>query len=252
MRLALLASLIVLCSCGKKPEVSPPSPNPTYREALELQIARIEPQLYFKDGVVSKQNNDIGDAGLHHALFASVTTSPDLLSAYTRVPESVICRSYDMWLGTQIMQVYGVPQQYDCPDLQKNKEFLLQKNLTALEAKAAAETMAPGFRLHLLASRVYLLALQNNLTDGWVDVAARMYRRDPANPYFNFVDNLVHSGSASRYEEAAATLLPRMAAWDGVTRTQWSVERDTAEEAWKDDAGHSLVFVARLLLKSQW
>lgn len=255
MKRLLLTALLLLCSCGKAngSDVTPPS-NPVYRAELQTQIDRIEPQLRYYDGIISKDNNDIGDAGLHHALYASVHNSQELVQAYQRIPESIMCRSYEMaWLGPQIMQAkFGVGNPYSCDNLNNDKEYLLQKNLTALNAKIAAETLKPGYRLHLLMARVYLLALQGNVTSAWADVAARVYRRDPANVFFDTIDNLVHSGSASRYEEAANRLIGQMQVWNGITRTQFSPERDSSERAWEEDSGFGLVFEAKLLLKESF
>jgi hypothetical protein len=248
-------SLLLLCSCGKASGSDVTLPvNPAYRAELQAEINRIEPQLEFQNGLVSKQNGDIGDAGLHHALFASVVKTQALAEAYKRIPESIMCRSYEMaWLGPQIMQVvYGVGNPYACDNLNNDKEYLLQKNLTALNAKIAAETVKPGYRLHLLMARVYLLALQGNVTAAWADVANRVYRRDPANVFFDTVDNLVHSGSPSRYQDAANRLIGQMQQWNGITRTQFSSERDSSERAWEQDSGFSLVMMAKLLLKENF
>jgi hypothetical protein len=249
--LKLILPILLLTACGGVSNVSQPSLTPPLKQQLQAQVDRIMPQLEFCGGVVSKPNCDIGDAGLFHSLYASKQNNAALVSAYKTIPESIFCRSFEMaYLGPKIMQIkFGVGNPYSCDALQKNAEFQAQKNLTGFNAKIAAETLKPGYRLHLLAVNGYARYLTNSVNAEWADVLDRLHRRQPENLFFDFLSNATHSGSQERFELVATKLLIQARQWPGNSRrTQWSFERSDAEQAWKDSMGHELVYLSKLLI----
>ena len=247
--LKLLALILLLAACGRQADVSQPNLTPPLKQQLQAQVDRIMPQLEFCGGLVTKANCDIGDTSLFTGLYNSVVKSPVITKAFATIPWNIACRSWDMWVGNRIQkQVNGTGWSWDCDLLRGKPEFKLQENLTGWQAKAAAETLKPGYRLHLLAVNGYSRYLKNSVDADWADVLDRLHRRQPENLFFDFLSNATHSGSQERYEYVATKLLIQARQWPGNSKkTQWSFERSDSEQAWKDSMGHEYVVLAKLL-----
>lgn len=249
MRIFLII-IFLLTACGKSSDVSHPNIAPALKQQLQDQVDRIMPQLEFCGGLPSKANCDVGDVSLFAGLYNSVIKSLEITKAFATIPWNIACRSWDMFLGNMIQkQVNGSGWSWDC-DLLKNKtEFKIQENLTGWQAKAAAESQSPGYRLHLLAVNGYARYLRHSVDADWRDVLDRLHRRQPENLFFDFLSNATHSGSQERFEYIATRLKIQMEKWPGNSRrTQWSFERSDSEQAWRDSMGHEYVLLSRLLV----
>jgi hypothetical protein len=105
-----------------------------------------------------------------------------------------------------------------------------------------------GYQLHLKAAQIFLYQSMGLRTIyGTFDVAksARMiYERDRANPFFAYL----HKGATDDVAEDLLRLCP--AEGYDAERFQWSWERDSQEEAWRESMGWDCVFLANLLLRA--
>lgn len=270
----LLTALLLLSACGKAngSDVTPPF-NPAYRAELQQEINRIEPQLEFQNGIVSKAGS-IGDGAIFTGLyFSSSDSNPNLLA----LGDDVLCRSRDQWLGVVInlaahrdrdqaavafsrcdSQTPWSPRilaltSFAWRSSGMKPQRAMMVNEPSFEVGLAGEARDNlGYQLHLVSMNVWATVLLNRLTDTGRNAASTMHNRQPQNLWFDYLDNLTHDGDSVRYQKVADSLLIRMKKWAEGDKSQWCWERSDEENACADDSGHSFVFLAKLLLKENF
>jgi hypothetical protein len=267
--IAIIPSLLLLCSCGKASGSDVTLPvNPVYRAELQQEINRIEPQLQFQNGIVSKAGS-VGDGAIFTGLyFSSSQSNPNILS----LPDDILCRSRDQFMGIIInLAAHRDRDQAAVAYSRCDSQTPWSPRILALtsfawrtagmrpqRAMLASEPFFEdgliteaknneGYRLHLVSLNVWATVLLNRLTGTGRDIARILVERQPSNLWFQYLDNLTHDGDATRYENTAKDLLGLMQSWPQGDRSQWCFERDSSENACVDSSGHEFVFLARLL-----
>lgn len=99
----------------------------------------------------------------------------------------------------------------------------------------------PGYQLHLLAVEMFILKEVGYHNNTLVHVALKMASFQTNNPFFQYV--------AGDLEKATNLILQQAPIEQPLERSQWSFERDTKEEAWKDSMGHEFLSLIRLILR---
>lgn len=98
-----------------------------------------------------------------------------------------------------------------------------------------------GYQLHLMGVQLFLLKETGYHHNDLVKASEVLVERQPNNPFFQYI-NGNREGAAKLTLEQAPTSQPPQ-------RTQWSFERDTAEEAYLDSMGHEFLMIIRLILQ---
>lgn len=273
MKLLLAILLVYISSCGNKQKADTHEPQQNaYQSELQAQIERIEPQLEFQDGIVSKAGS-IGDGALFTALYFSATeTNPNLLSLH----DDILCRSRDMWFGVITnLAAHRDKDQAAVAYARCDSQTPWSPRILALTSFAwRTSGMKPqramlvnepffedgllsearsnvGYRLHLVSLNVWATVLLNRLTGTGREAARILAERHASNLWFQYLNNLTHDGNEIIYENTAKDLFELMKKWPQGNRSQWSFERDSSEHAELDSSGHEFVFLARLLSKNR-
>lgn len=120
----------------------------------------------------------------------------------------------------------------------------LVEQATILEGKTAPI----GYQMHLVAQKVYLLALTANLTNNYAKAADWLVRRQPNNLLFQYMYALTHGNDINRYNWVAAVLLNCMQKWEKPSDS-WTFSQDRTDSACSLTAsGHDYVWLGKLLL----
>lgn len=96
-----------------------------------------------------------------------------------------------------------------------------------------------GYQLNLVVNAAWLAYKTGNETRSTYLAAKNAYLRQPANPWFC----VVYKGPDEECAQLALSIWPE----EPAEKNQWSIERDTAGEAWKTSVGWEFLFIAGLL-----
>jgi hypothetical protein len=118
-------------------------------------------------------------------------------------------------------------------------------NEVAIEIEA--ENTPEGYPMHLSSLSIYLKALTGRLTTRHQNAAAILYRRQPENLWFRFLNNYVSNGDQAEYEEICRLLIERMERWPDAEKADWIWQRAQDSKEFKLTSGHELVWLAKLL-----
>lgn len=267
----LILVLLLIVGCGTK---DPQDPNitETLRDALAKEVNRVQYQLAFKDGLVTKDNDDIGDTALFTGLYASATKLNH--GAVLNVPDAILCRSRDMAIGVMIEAVTFKDSAFLSSFMERcgNKtpwsestRALARMVYRFIEggpqwkntADSVLSTMAlplqasispTGYELHLVALQCFLHMQMGN-TNGDVIKAAKILRKSqPKNDFFHYVS--VAAAKEGSWNEVATSVLDKLVNWKKEEpHTQWLYERSDTEFPIRNSIGHELVFLGKLLLE---
>lgn len=97
-----------------------------------------------------------------------------------------------------------------------------------------------GYRMHLIAARMYLYKRMGRLTNNYRDVISKVVERDPTDLFYKFLDD----------QDITAELLVHMKSWErpvtGYSQWVWgdTVNRETGASRMHESMGHDLVFLA--------
>ena len=100
-----------------------------------------------------------------------------------------------------------------------------------------------GFRLHLIAARVYLAQLfEQKLAQA---TSPDLVAREPENPFFRYL----YFGADRKTNELFRSQCPMSADAAQGQKNEWSWERAGESQAWKNSMGWDCIFLARLLAR---
>lgn len=105
-----------------------------------------------------------------------------------------------------------------------------------------AENTAVGYELHLAAVEVFLKAKMDQSRAPRERAARALATRQSENPFYLFL----RDGVTSDVTRRLLSYCPSATAPNSGSRRQWSWERDTAEQAWRNTAGWDCIFLANL------
>lgn len=105
--------------------------------------------------------------------------------------------------------------------------------------KAQANLADTGYQLELVAIQIYIKQRLDGYNTILKEAAEALVRRQPNNPFFEFL----YRGQTRRFYELWLSQMPTQAP---EKQFQWSIARDTAEQAWKDSMGWEWLFLAGL------
>ena len=119
-----------------------------------------------------------------------------------------------------------------------------QTRLTLLDTILASATLnKPGYSQHLVAIEIHLAALAG-IRDARLDAAAALLAtKQPRNPFFAYLKE----GRTRHVLELTLAQCPTTQGSIPSERTQWSWEREDAENAWHSSMIWDCIFMARLL-----
>lgn len=100
-------------------------------------------------------------------------------------------------------------------------------------------TQATGYGMELTAFQIYLRQYMGSYTQSLKKAAETLAKRQPQNPLFEFV----YRGKTERFIDLILEQAPTMKPTE---RFQWSITRDTNEQAWKDSMGWEWVYLYNL------
>lgn len=102
-----------------------------------------------------------------------------------------------------------------------------------------ALTQETGYGMELTAFQIYLRQYMGTYTQSLKKAAETLVKRQPQNPFFEFV----YRGKTERF---ISLLLKQAPNERPNQRYQWSITRDTNEQAWKDSMGWEWVYLYNL------
>lgn len=110
-------------------------------------------------------------------------------------------------------------------------------------AAVAEATNAPvGYELHLKGVSAFILKRLNKRGSTTNEVASRLVGRQPGNPFFRYLSE----GFSPTAREQVLAVCPRVDAEISWQKRQWTWERDTGEEAWRETMLWDCLFAAEL------
>ncbi|WP_141733487.1 hypothetical protein [Oligoflexus tunisiensis] len=107
----------------------------------------------------------------------------------------------------------------------------------------AVEQAKIGYELHLKAVGSFLRLTMASSISRTREMIGKIYDRQRANPFFQALAEGSHEGVTQRVLD----LCPKPSDDLSFRRYQWSWERDTAQEPWRESMGWDCVFMARFL-----
>lgn len=126
------------------------------------------------------------------------------------------------------------------PDLDWGHLPYLNAKTILLQLVASARTAPAGYPLHLIAQQLILLARAGESGSAlWKDTAASLHNREQGNPLFALL-----AGDENKAVELALAQLPSIRP---ANPSQWSFERATSQEAWKESMLWEFVWLADLM-----
>jgi len=133
---------------------------------------------------------------------------------------------------------------WDYLGLPRSKEMRVYSGSDDLVLPAQAEHTPVGYQLHLLGVEALLKKRLGPSTTAVAKATDKLIERQPDNPFFDY---LAHGGSPELAAKVEA-LCPKPDGDDAPTaRNQWSWERDTNEQAWRNSMGWDCLFLGRLV-----
>ena len=100
-------------------------------------------------------------------------------------------------------------------------------------------TQATGYGMELTAFQIYLRQYMGSYTQSLKKAAETLVKRQPSNPLFEFV----YRGKTERFINL---LLEQAPTQRPAERFQWSITRDTNEQAWRESMGWEWVYLYNL------
>lgn len=129
------------------------------------------------------------------------------------------------------------------------RDWFISSEVKATQIERAADeavtmesvrSVKPGYRLHLVAVRMYLYKRMGRLTNTYRDVISKAAERDPSNLFYRHLDD----------QDVTAELLAHMKSWQrpstGYSQWVWEepVNRETGASRMHESMGHDLIFLA--------
>ena len=131
---------------------------------------------------------------------------------------------------------------WDHLGLPRSTEMRLSAGSDDLVLPTQAEHSPVGFQLHLLGVEALLKKRVGAESSAVTKATALLYERQPENPFFAYLAQ----GASPELEMRVDTLCPVIG--DASTaRNQWSWERDTTEQAWRNSMGWDCLFLSHLV-----
>ena len=127
--------------------------------------------------------------------------------------------------------------------LAKSSEMKLSRGMDGDISELEVQHTPLGYQLHLEAVDIYIKQILGVAESSRQAVAKVLQDRQPDNPFFSYLNG----SDAAAIANSIHNLCPMRGLRDGGSHNQWSWERDTASQAFKDSMGWDCIFLNNLL-----